>query len=77
MTGTLPPEAGESQIPTSQRIKMVGFATDTERTRLLRDANIKAAAEEKVDWSNFLKQSKKWINEEIKNKSHVSKPQLT
>tara|TARA_R110002012_G_scaffold111435_1_gene256407 strand:+ start:1340 stop:2866 length:1527 start_codon:yes stop_codon:yes gene_type:complete len=48
MTGTLPPEAEESQIPTSQRIKMVGFATDTERTRLLRDANIKAAAEENV-----------------------------
>ena len=48
MTGTLPPEAEESQIPTSQRIKMVGFATDTERVRLVREANVLAAAEQKV-----------------------------
>ena len=33
-----------------------------------------AAEKEKVDWANFLKQSKSWINEQIANNS---KPQLT
>ena len=37
----------------------------------------KAAAAEKVDWANFLKQSKDWVNEQIAQKSNGPKPQLS
>jgi len=37
----------------------------------------KAAAAEKVDWANFLKQSKDWVNEQIAQNSNSPKPQLS
>ena len=36
----------------------------------------KATAAEKVDWANFLKQSKDWVNEQIAQSSNRPKPQL-
>jgi len=36
----------------------------------------RAAEKEKVDWANFLKQSKNWMNEQIVQKTNTPKPQL-
>ena len=35
------------------------------------------ADKERVDWANFLKQSKDWVNEQIAQKSNSPKPQLS
>ena len=37
----------------------------------------RAAENEKVDWANFLKQSKNWMNEQIVQKTNTPKPQLS